>query len=229
MGLVKKIWDWITGIDAAKSLWTWVPTMLSSLAVTIWTEIEGMPDSLLFVLFIILLAGFFVIFSSLYKLLQYYKSNIRKGFEIHLTERLGDLWDAEILCAVSIKHNLPESLSDCLVQIEEIDKLHNNLMPIPFVLRTEGQIRNDGKGRFKLTRNQPKKIPVFSKISKRRDEWRFVDENKKQYFINPRDIKMIIGVYGGNISKKILLEISVASDWKAKSTIKIVKNNYSLS
>jgi hypothetical protein len=86
-------------------------------------------------------------------------------------------------------------LDGCSASIEQITRKSEH-MPIPLVLRTDGQIRGDRKGRWRLSQNQPKTIPIFFSLPNKRNEWFFFHETGEEYFLSAGRVSLLIGVYG---------------------------------
>ena len=72
---------------------------------------------------------------------------------------IGDFTPA---CAIRVRNTGPELKEKCLAQIENHGLKMQ--MPDPFVIRTEGQIRGNRTGRFTLSAEQPKLIPILFRV-----------------------------------------------------------------
>lgn len=90
----------------------------------------------------------------------------------------------------------------CLVKLEYMDSETPSDLSLPFVLRTDGQIRGNRSGRFSLSSKEHKTVPILFRNPKRKNEWYLFDEQGNSYFIPARDTEMTIGVYGGKHNKK---------------------------
>lgn len=151
------------------------------------------------------------------------------SFNVGLVERPVQIGDYDCICAVSVKNIESRELSSCLVQIEQISGTYPDQMPVPLVLRTQGQIDSSRQGRFTLSPSQPKTVPVLFRNRKRNNEWFFVDENGKTYFIPSQKLELVLGVYGGQSSGKELLNILVGDSWRADPSLLTVDDDFVLS
>ena len=148
------------------------------------------------------------------------------SFNIQFIASPGQIGSYDCVCAIIVKNIESNELTNCLVQMEQISCTYPDQMPMPLVLRTDGQIRGSRTGRFTLSPNQPKSVPVLLKSRTRNNEWFFVDENGKSYFIPPQHFKAVLGIYGGKFSGKALVDIRVGDDWQAYPSLKIVSNDF---
>src|SRR5262249_54140931 len=103
-----------------------------------------------------------------------------------------------------------------------------NGMPLPLVLRTDGQIRDNRKARFGLSTGQPKVVPILFVGPVRKDEWFAFDERAEKYPIPAGPAKLLLGVYGGKMDGKALIKIEVGTDWRVYPSIESVPMNYKL-
>ncbi|MCI0551866.1 MAG: hypothetical protein L0287_13000 [Anaerolineae bacterium] len=123
--------------------------------------------------------------------------------------QIGDFTPA---LGIQITNTGPPLDDQCLVQIENHDmKTH---MPDPFVLRTEGQIRGQRTGRFNLSAQQKKLVPVFYRNPGRINEFRFIGEDGQHYIFAGDSSEFDVGIYGAKVSTKIHIRFSVGTDWK---------------
>ena len=103
------------------------------------------------------------------------------SFHIKFAAYPSQIDNYDCVCAVVVKNLESNELKKCLVQMEQINFTCPNKMPMPLVLRTDGQIRNLRKGRFTLSPQQPKTVPVLFQSQTRRNEWYFFDEHGESY------------------------------------------------
>lgn len=151
------------------------------------------------------------------------------SFNVNLVAGFGQIGDYDCVFAVIVKNIESNELTKCLVQMEQISCARPEQMPMPLVLRTEGQIRGSRTGRFTLSPDQPKSVPVLFRNPTRNNEWFFIDENEKSYFVPFQPLKLIIGIYGGKFSGKALVNILVGDDWQAYPSLKIMPDDFVLS
>jgi hypothetical protein len=132
-----------------------------------------------------------------------------------------------LITAVALRITAIVDLDGCSASIEQITRKSEN-MPIPLVLRTDGQIRDNRKGRWRLSQNQPKTIPIFFSLPNKRNEWFFFHETGEKYFLSAGPVSLLIGVYGGKMNGKILLTVEVGEGWRVFPSIKTVDANYKI-
>lgn len=143
------------------------------------------------------------------------------SFQIERDERETLTGDYARFFALAIKNIEPTDLKACcLVQIEKFSAMPAATMPIPFVLRTDGQIRGQRRGRFNLSTGQTKTIPVLFRNPKRRNDWFLFDEHGKGHFVPAQDAQMIIGVYGGKRNRSVQVGINLGREWAANFSLK---------
>lgn len=143
------------------------------------------------------------------------------SFQIEGDERETLTGDYERFFALTIKNIEPTDLETCcLVQIEKFSATPTATMPIPFVLRTDGQIRGQRMGRFTLSAGQTKTIPVLFRNPHRRNEWFLFDEHGKRHFVPAQDAQMIIGVYGGKRNRSVQVGIDLGREWATNFSLK---------
>lgn len=151
------------------------------------------------------------------------------SFNVQLVAGPGQIGDYNCVFAIIVKNIESNELKNCLVQMEQISITHPDQMPMPLVLRTDGQIRNSRKGRFTLSPNQPKSVPVLFRNRTRNNEWFFVDEAGHSYFTPAQHSKLVLGIYGGKFSGKALIDVLVGDDWLGYPSLKIVPDDFVLS
>ena len=96
------------------------------------------------------------------------------SFDFQIVSSPGQIDDYECACAVSVRNLESKTMTDCLVQIEEISRAYPEKMPVPLILRTRGQIDGKRSGRFTLSPNQPKTVPIIYRNPNRNNEWYFI-------------------------------------------------------
>lgn len=151
------------------------------------------------------------------------------SFNIELVVGPGQIGDYNCVCAVIVKNTESKDLKNCLVQIDKISFTRPDKMPLPLVLRTEGQIGGSRTGRFTLSPGQPKSVPILFRKLTRAIEWFFVDENGNSYFVPAQHSKLVLGIYGGESNSKALVDILVGDDWSAYPSLRIVSDDFELS
>ncbi len=151
------------------------------------------------------------------------------SFNVQLVTSPGQIGDYNCVFAIIVKNMESNELTRCLVQVEQISITHPDEMPMPLVLRTDGQIRDSRKGRFTLSPNQPKSVPILFKNPTRKNEWFFFDDDGRFYFTPANHSKIVLGIYGGKFSGKVLIDVLVGDDWQAYPSLKIVSDDFTLS
>jgi hypothetical protein len=133
----------------------------------------------------------------------------------------------DLITAVALRVTAITDLDACSASIEQITR-KSERMPVPLVLRTDEQMRDNRKGRWRLSQNQPKTIPIFFCAPSRRNEWFFFHETGEKYFLPASPVSLLVGVYGGKMNGKILLTVEVGDDWRVYPSIKTVDANYKI-
>lgn len=115
----------------------------------------------------------------------------------------------ERFLTVKVRNNSAQTLTDCLVQIEEISGYHpaGASLSLPLVIRTEGQLRGARTGRFILSAGQTKNIPVLYRRRNRRNERFVFDEGGIAYGLTDNAFRIVVCIYGGNSSARTDIEI----------------------
>jgi hypothetical protein len=101
-------------------------------------------------------------------------------------------------------------------------------MPMPLVLKTEGQIASRDKGRFTLAPEQIKRVPILFRAPPRSNEWFFFDEDGHAYMYRAGSLSMVLGVYGGRTLGKALVMVGTSEHGKVHTELKIVPDDYKL-
>jgi hypothetical protein len=146
------------------------------------------------------------------------------------TARIGDY---RPISAISIENTGSGDLERCLVQMEQFSGQVPPTMPMPLIMRTEGQIVSRDKGRFTLAPEQIKRVPVAFTSMPRTNELYFFDENGHAYLYPPGiyragPIRMVLGVYGGRMPGKVLIQLGTSEHGKIHTELKIVADDYRL-
>jgi hypothetical protein len=136
--------------------------------------------------------------------------------------------DYEVLCALVIENVGKGDLADCLVEVTELSGVRPVDMPMPLVLRSDEQIRNNERGRFRLDRGQRRAIPLAYRRPNRRNEWFFIDENGKTYFRSADATKMVLRIYGGPAPGNALVYLNIDAGWNPSPSVKTVASDYTL-
>jgi hypothetical protein len=147
--------------------------------------------------------------------------------DFHVTLDTSAALLGNLTTAVALRITGLTDLDDCSASIEQITR-RGERMPIPLVLRTDGQIRDNRKGRWRLSRNQPKTVPIFFSTPNRRNEWFFFHETGEKYFLPAGRLSLLVGVYGGKMDGKVLLTVEVGDGWRVYPSIKTVDEHYEL-
>jgi hypothetical protein len=150
------------------------------------------------------------------------------GLSVKMDTKGTLIGDHQTVCAIEILNNGMCKLDDCLVQVEQFSRAKPDSMPLPLVLRTEGQIRGQRTGRFTLSREQPKSVPILFCVPHRRNEWYFLDENGLQHRVAAGQTMLLVGLYGGTESGKALVHIDIAEGWRVHPTVSTVDSSYVL-
>jgi hypothetical protein len=101
-------------------------------------------------------------------------------------------------------------------------------MPMPFVMRTDSQIRNHEHGHFALARGQKRLLPIVFRGPTRANEWFFFDENERKYFVPARPRKIILRIYGGCAPGNALVYLDIDPGWNVLPSVKTVPSGYTL-
>jgi hypothetical protein len=148
----------------------------------------------------------------------------------HSTARIGD---HRPLCSISVHNTSSGDLERCLVQMEQFGSKLPDKMPMPLVLRTEGQIVSRDRGRFTLGPEQIKRVPLLFRSTPRSNEMYFFDENGHAYqypsgLSRAGPISLVLGVYGGRTLGKALVLVGTREHGKVHTELKIVPDDFKL-
>lgn len=122
---------------------------------------------------------------------------------------IGDLTPA---CAIRVMNTGPELKEKCLAQIE--DHALKMQMPDPFVIRTEGQIRDSRTGRFTLSAGQTELIPILFRVPAHLGHFRFIDVNGKNYDFVGDSAEFVVAIYGAHNPTKVSVRFDGGQDFK---------------
>jgi hypothetical protein len=141
--------------------------------------------------------------------------------------------DFRPIAAISIQNTGSAELERCLVQMEQFSGQVPPSMPMPLIMRTEGQIVSRDKGRFTLGPEQIKRVPLAFSSMPRTNELYFFDENGHAYLYPPGlyragPIRMVLGVYGGRMPGKVFLQLGASEHGKMHVELQIVAEDYRL-
>jgi hypothetical protein len=157
----------------------------------------------------------------------------RPVLTVALAQSAARIGDHRPLCSISVQNTGSGDLERCLVQMEQFSGKVPAGMPMPLVLRTEGQIVSRDRGRFTLGPEQIKRVPLLFRSAPRTNEMYFFDENGHAYQYPPGlyragPISMVLGVYGGRTLGKALVMVGTSEHGKVYSELKIVADDYKL-
>ena len=154
--------------------------------------------------------------------------SLPNDLSIELTRNPAQINAYTPVCAITIQNTSSRELDRCLVDVKEISSHWPGQMPNPLVLRTDGQIRRNGTGRFILSQGQSKTVPILFRGATRANEWFFFDENGNKYFISANPIKIVLSLYGATETKTVLIFLDVDAGWNPFPSLEIVDNDYKL-
>jgi hypothetical protein len=161
------------------------------------------------------------------------KAPDRPVLTVQLAQSAARIGDHRPLCSISVQNTGSGDLERCLVQMEQFSGKLPDKLPMPLVLRTEGQIVSRDRGRFTLGPEQIKRVPLLFRSAPRTNEMYFFDENGHAYQYPPGlyragPISMVLGVYGGRTLGKALVLVGTSDNGKVHSELKIVPDDYKL-
>jgi len=157
----------------------------------------------------------------------------RPVLTVALAQSTARIGDHRPLCSISVQNTGSDDLERCLVQMEQFSGRVPDRMPMPLVLRTEGQIVSRDRGRFTLGPEQIKRVPLLFRSTPRTNEMYFFDENGHAYLYPAGEyragpISMVLGVYGGRTLGKALVWVGTSEHGKVHTELKIVPDDYKL-
>ena len=136
--------------------------------------------------------------------------------------------DHSIVCAVTVHNVEPQNLERRVMQIDQYSGVLPTGMPFPLTLRTDAQIREKSRGPFSLLTGQTTTVPILVSSRTRPNEWFFLDEDGKSYFVPANPLKIVLGVYGGGKPENFLLVIETDASWKPKPSVQPVDGEFRL-
>jgi nucleoside phosphorylase len=139
--------------------------------------------------------------------------------------RIGDY---RPVCSLGIESISANDFTGCLVQIVELSGPMPDGMPMPFVLRTDRQIRARERDKFSLSKGQKAVIPLVFRGPIRANEWFFIDENGTKYFVPANPTKIIARIYGGAAPGTVLVYIDLDAGWNVFPSVKTIPSEHTL-
>jgi nucleoside phosphorylase len=136
--------------------------------------------------------------------------------------------DYSPVCSLGIRNVSANDFSGCLVQIVELSGTVPGSMPMPFVLRTDRQIRAGTRDRFLLSKGQEAIIPLVFRGPVRANEWFFIDESGKKYFVPADSTKIIVHIFGCAGPAAALAFIDLDAHWNVFPRVKTVASDHTL-
>ena len=88
-------------------------------------------------------------------------------------------------------------------------------MPDPFVIRTEGQIRDNRTGQFTLSAGQTKLIPILFRAAASLGHFRFIGEDGKNYDFVGDSAEFVVVIYGADNPTRVRVRLDGGQDWKS--------------
>jgi hypothetical protein len=161
------------------------------------------------------------------------KAAPRAVLTVKLATSIARIGDFRPICSISIENTGSRELERCAVQMEQFSGAAPPTMPMPLTLRSEGQIVSRDKGRFTLAPEQIKRVPVVFNSMTRTNELYFFDENGHAFLYPPGlyragQISMVLGVYGGSMPGKVLVQLGTSEHGKIYTKLQIVADDYKL-
>jgi hypothetical protein len=152
----------------------------------------------------------------------------RNDIEVSLNSAPARIGDFDLVCALTVKNTTASDFTaKCLIQMEQFSGLLSEKAPNPFVLRTENQTREKRSGRFTLSANQLKTVPIVFR-GLRRNEWFFHDVQGNSHFFPAGPAKIVLGIYGGGHPQRVLISIDTDASWTPRVTVTDVDQSYAL-
>ena len=99
---------------------------------------------------------------------------------------------------------------------------------MPFVMKTDDQIRSSQRGQFAIARGQKKIVPLAFRAIIRANEWFLFDENGNKYFVPANPTKMIVRIYGGTAPGNALVFLDTDAGWNVLPSVKTVPSDHTL-
>jgi hypothetical protein len=136
--------------------------------------------------------------------------------------------DLRPVCALVVANTGDKDLERCLVEMIEFSGILPDGMPLPFALRTDGQIRNNQRGPFSLLGRQETTVPLAFHSPKRANEWYLFDENGRSHFIQANPTKMLLRIYGGASPGNAVVFIDTDAGWTPMPSVETVPIGFTL-
>lgn len=132
------------------------------------------------------------------------------------------------VCSLVISNVGATDFGECFIEMIEFSGIVPQEMPMPFVMRTDDQIRSGERGRFSLSRGQKKIVPLAFRATIRANEWFLFDENGNKYFVPANPTKMIVRIYGGTAPGNALIYLDTDAGWNVFPSVKTIPTNHTL-
>lgn len=154
------------------------------------------------------------------------------AFQVSLNNDVGRIDDHQVALALLVRKTGPD-FDDGMAFLEQMNVLRPEGMSLPLALRTEEQIRDPDsprgrRGRWRLTGREPATIPVLYVNAVRKNEWVLIDEALTWHVIPAQPLSLVVGIYGGGSSQKVLVRVSTAEGWQPSSKIEDVADDFVL-
>jgi hypothetical protein len=132
------------------------------------------------------------------------------------------------VCSLVIRNIGNTDFDRCLVEMTEMSGTVPDNLTIPFLMRTDAQIRDKLRGPFVLLRGQEAVIPLLFHRPQRSNEWFFADERGTTFFLSANPTKLILRIYGGPSPGNALVFVDTDAGWNAMPSVKTVPSDFTL-
>jgi hypothetical protein len=136
--------------------------------------------------------------------------------------------DYQPVCCLVVTNTSRREFGRCIVQMTELSRATPDGMPMPLVLRTDAQIRNDERGPFPIFAGQQAIVPLAFRSPQRANEWFLFDENGRSYYIPVDPTKMLLRIFGGGAPGTAEVFINTDAGWNAMPTVRTVTSDFTL-
>lgn len=126
------------------------------------------------------------------------------SFAIRGVKGTAKVGEFETIIALEVTNIGGHDLDKCLVTIEQI-RATANWETLHLALRTEGQIRGGRTGRFSLSKNQPKIVPM---LFAHEPSWTIFGEQGDSHPVE-LPLELVIGVYGGETNGRLHVDLAL--------------------
>jgi len=150
------------------------------------------------------------------------------GISVRLDTVNARIDDYGPVCSLGVKNISADDFSGCLVKIVELSGALPDGLPMPFVLRTDRQIRAGERDMFPLLRREETVVPLIFRGPVRANEWLLIDERGKKYFIPADSTKIIVHIYGAAAPGAALVSIDLDAGWNIFPSVKTVPSDHTL-